>query len=225
MQLPSVQVTVELLHLTGEGCGASRWRTPLGNLSTPLPSVGETPATAAAFGLTWFCPTGDEVPAEGCGLRALLSQHSCNTTGSDCVINITVIDSRGTSDAPLAENVMALAAPKRLECAPTAVKAEVTGGGGSGGQITVRVTSDAAAACWVVLTTEAAGRFSENGIFVMPDRPQTVVFIPWRAEGEGGGEPRAGARAGASEAVADLLAATLRVEHLYPAMHVPVVAV
>jgi hypothetical protein len=68
-------------------------------------------------------------------------------------------------------------------------------------------------ACWVVLTSGAAGRFSENAFFVMPDTPRLIEFYAFEF---GDGEQW---EAASTRDEVNMLAATLRVEHLYPVMH------
>ena len=213
----TARISIELWHLSGSGREASRWRTPLGEMSAPLQSVGATPATAEDFGLVWFCPTGERLRGgAGCSVPVseILEQHGCARNGTDCVLNISVTDRQG--GALLAENTVVLANPTEIDCGPSSVEATVLPPAvDANGRLEIKVASDESAACWVVLTTKAEGRFSENGFFVLPDQPRTVEYIPFEggdlapAQQEGGGGGH------------NVLAETLRVEHLYPVMHPP----
>jgi hypothetical protein len=144
----------------------------------------------------------------------ILEQHGCARNGTDCMLNISVTDRHG--GAILAENTVVLANPTEIDCGPSSVEATVLPPAvDANGRLEIKVASDESAACWVVLTTKAEGRFSENGFFVLPDQPRTVEYIPFEggdlapAQQEGGGGGH------------NVLAETLRVEHLYPVMHPP----
>ena len=56
-------------------------------------------------------------------------------------------------------------------------------------------------ALFVTLTTQAAGRFSDNAFLLLPGATRTIDFLPW----EGGG---------LNEDGLSLLHSTLRIEHL-----------
>jgi hypothetical protein len=216
----SAVVTVSLVHLSGGGASSTggQWRSPLVQFETPIPSVGETPASAPSNGLIWFCPTrtgpAGQLPScenSTASEAGSLSEHGCATNGTDCVLNITV---RSHGRVTLAENMLALALPKHLHIQRTVVTAEVVQTSKAAcadpltcrnGNATIAVRSSLAVACWVVLTSAAPGRFSDNAFFVLPDAPRYIQFyaFDYVAQAE-------------SDDVANTLAATLRVEHLWP---------
>ena len=171
--MDSAIVSVSLMHLSGGGLSnTSQWLTPLVQFGTAIPSVGDTPASAPSNGLIWFCPTRTGGPTgqlPSCSNHSTtskggsLSEHGCGANGTDCVLNITVVN--GHDDVPLAENLLALALPKDLHIQPTAVSAKVVRSFGNAtcadpitcGNATIAVRSSLAVACWVVLTSAAAG--------------------------------------------------------------------
>ena len=73
---------------------------------------------------------------------------------------------------------------------------------GAGGAITLSTT---ATALYVVLTTTAAGRFSDNAFLLEAGTPRVIEFVSWKAS------------SGLVDAAElDLLKRSLRVEHLQP---------
>lgn len=104
-------------------------------------------------------------------------------------------------------NIATLALPqalaKTLQAHKANVKATVVGRSSSSnsndaedGSYTIQVTSDRLA-MYVVLTTQAQGRFEQSLFNVGPDAPVTLKFIPFVSEDQG-----------------DILRRTLRVEDL-----------
>ena len=133
-------------------------------------------------------------------------------------MNITVMDgatvSTESATTRLAQDLLALTTPKHLAIQATSISVDVMrkdylSSGASNAIATIIVRSSDAVACWVVLTCAASGRFSENGFFVRPDAPIEIEFYAFEY-----GENRIDA-----DELLGTLNATLRVEHLWPAMH------
>lgn len=103
---------------------------------------------------------------------------------------------RDASGQTVSHNVIPLQAPGDMTLPPADVKFVVADSPAPDGTYMISVTTDRPA-LWVMLTTLAAGRFSDNAFFVTTNA--TVTFIPFAAE------------------QGDLLKKTLRVEHA--AMH------
>ena len=231
-------MTVSLVHLRGitnDATKLRKWQTTLLDFETPLPSVGETSAWTAAstpgHGLTWFCADREPITAGQSAtvgsvackpIASVLSAHGCAANGTDCALNITVMDgATATTDSAttrLAQDLLALTTPKHLAIQATSISVDVVrkdylSSGASNAIATIIVRSSDAVACWVVLTCAASGRFSENGFFVRPDAPIEIEFYAFEY-----GENRIDA-----DELLDTLNATLRVEHLWPAMHLSLI--
>lgn len=227
--VPSAQIRTSLLHLS------SGHITPLAAFSTRLPSVGDaTPGGTAPDGdrLIWFCAgSAPGAAARDCPPTAeLLATAGCAADGSDCLLQLSAArEGEGASStSSLASTHVALTPPKSLACSATSVVARVTASPSPtapGSVATIAVSSSAAVACYVVLTSAAAGRFERNGFFVPPGPPTRVGFFPF---GEQAGAAQGGDQGGGSEALplamlhtrlVSRLEQTLRVEHLFEVMH------
>ena len=171
--VPKARLQVSLLHLGGSSLTAS-WLTPVAEFETAIPSVQGTPAGAEQSGLSWFCADGTR--AMPCPPFAeVLQGHGCAADGADCLIQLEV----SCAGVPCAENLVALAPPKELRIQATEVTATVTNKTAANATATIVVTSSTAVAAWVVLTSSAHGRFSEQAFFVRPDAPRSIAFVPF----------------------------------------------
>jgi predicted amidohydrolase len=115
----------------------------------------------------------------------------CDANGSNCVLDISVIDNFG---ARVSHNVNMFVAPKHI----TLPKATISFKVDTKGAIALTTT---ATALYVVLTTTAVGRFSDNAVFLEAGVPQVIDFISWNT---GGLDTKQLA----------VLSSSLRVEHL-----------
>ncbi len=144
-------------------------------------------------GVTQCTPGGGRQPA--CTpLAALLPGAGCAANGSDCLL---VSEVRGAGGALLGRNVQLLGLPGGLAVAGgVAVALALAPAPDADGSTAVTLTASGGAAFYVTLFTLADGRFSDNCVLLLPGQPQMLRFVPFR-EGQG-----------------EVLAATLRVEHL-----------
>jgi hypothetical protein len=104
----------------------------------------------------------------------------------------------------LSRNEILLAPPKNLTLPVVIVTAVVASFANSDESVDITITTTGGAAVYVVLTTKAQGRFSENAFMITEDGAaaaagvltKTVQFIPW------------------GELELTLLRSSVRVEHL-----------
>ena len=118
------------------------------------------------------------------------------------------VTAKGATAARVSYNVLPFQPPKAMNLPQATVAVSVGESKNADGSVPITVTSDAVA-LFVTLSTEAAGRFSENAFLVGPEAmvgaasyKKVVAFLPW-TEGS--------AWTGAQH---ELLKATIRVEHL-----------
>ncbi len=120
-----------------------------------------------------------------------------NTTAfqpTACLLVATAVDAATGATASL--NYVAYAVPGALVAPPAVVTASVASAPNADGTVDVTLATDAPAA-YVVLTTLAQGRFSDNAVLLLPPGG-TLQFIPF---------------GGAADIA--LLASSLHVDHLY----------
>ena len=120
----------------------------------------------------------------------------CSADGAECALVIDVTDGNGST---VSHNVSPFLAPKGMRLPKANVTATVGPWSPStrgGVPITVQTT---ATALFVVLTTQAPGRFSDNGFLIERGETRTVEFVAW---------------APLDAAAVALLKGSLRVEHL-----------
>jgi hypothetical protein len=118
-------------------------------------------------------------------------QAACNGNGSNCVLVIEV-----TADGQRAStNLLPFLPPKAMRLPEANVTAIVSVVNTSADAAQVTLSTNATA-LYVVLTTQAAGRFEDNSVLLEVGHPRTIAFIPW------------------APMDAALLQRTLRVEHL-----------
>eukprot|EP01052_Picozoa_sp_SAG31_P019323 SAG31_NODE_1404_length_8479_cov_2.258760_2_plen_381_part_00 len=115
----------------------------------------------------------------------------CAANGTDCVFEISTIDSIG---ARVSHNVNLFVAPKHTRLPKATVSFKL----GVSGDITLTTT---ATALYVVLTSAAVGRFSDNAVLLEVGVPQVINFVSWNA-------------GGLDAAQLAVLRSSLRVEHL-----------
>jgi hypothetical protein len=133
----------------------------------------------------------------------------CDATGSNCVLTARMwpghpkknqqVAGRSISFAPKSINVLPFQPPKAMHLPNTTVTVSV-GKRETGGTSVALTLNATAPALFVVLSTKAAGRFSQNAFLLQAgDMQQVVDFLPWGDFGA------------AEEA---LLRSTIRAEHL-----------
>lgn len=181
----SGQAAIELLSV------ASGQRAPLATVPLELPRG----AGAGA----WVCADGSALappPAAPCASWAdLLPRHGCAAGGADCMLVVTLTSA--SLPAPL-ENVVLLAPPSAmLPLPPARVVASVAALPSPDGQSCAVDVSTDATALFVTLTTLASGRFSDNAFVLAKGARAALQFLAFDARAD-----------------CDLLAATLRVEHV-----------
>jgi hypothetical protein len=121
---------------------------------------------------------------------------SCDINGSNCILVIEVLNSTG---AQVSLNVLPFLPPKAMTLPQAAVTADIKM---VDGVPTIDLTTNATA-MFVVLTTKAIGRFSENALLLEEhEAPRRVRFEVWDDTADA-----------AATALADLNAG-LRIEHL-----------
>lgn len=112
----------------------------------------------------------------------------CDAIGSDCVLLVDVTNATG---GLASTNILPFVPPKAmaLPAATVTVAVEESSGGGGvaaaarRGQVEITVSTDATVALFVVLTTRAAGRFSDNVFLLERGRAKVVSFISWSPGG------------------------------------------
>ena len=106
-----------------------------------------------------------------CGLESSrLRRHRTN-----CVLDISVKNNSGTQ---VSHNVNPFVAPKHM--AKSLPKAVVSFTVETSGAITLTTT---ATALYVVLTTAATGRFSDNAFLLEASEPKVIEFVSWTPGG------------------------------------------
>ena len=170
--------------------------TSLVHLSTGLVSAVSSQAVSLPRGAgvaAWVCVNASDGPPPACsGYGASLAAAGCAVDGSDCVLALALTSAAG---AVLASNHELLAAPARLKLPAARVAVAGVTDNGDGATATIALTTDAPA-LFLVLTTQAPGRFSANTLTLLLPPGANVSFIFWRDVGD-----------------LALLASTLRVEH------------
>jgi hypothetical protein len=134
----------------------------------------------------------------------------CDATAGKCLLVVDVTN--GATGERASHNVLPFVPPVRMTL-PVAKVTATVGATASDGTVPISVCSTATA-LYVVLTTLANGRFSDNAFLLMPLAAsgeqaavvpggcQVIHFLPW---GAAGADPNATLK---------LLKASLRVEHL-----------
>lgn len=153
--------TVSLLHV---GAGTV---SPLASYPVSLPRGG---------GATmWACAnsTVDIKKANCPSWASVLPSVGCAPDGSDCVVLLALKDAAG---ALAADNFELLTPPYNM-LLPAATVTFSIGAPAADNSVPITITTDKTA-LFVVLTTLAQGRFSDNAIHILPGST-TVEFLPW----------------------------------------------
>jgi len=129
---------------------------------------------------------------------AVYKSVGCDELGSDCVAIVTVTSAGNQRDV-VSENVLPFQPPVSMRLANTTVTTEIAASSSGQNEVTIRVSTSKALALFVVLTTLADGRFSDNFFLLEAGTPKNVSFLSWGP---------------LDEAKMTLLRASLRVEHL-----------
>ncbi|CAE8603209.1 unnamed protein product, partial [Polarella glacialis] len=103
----------------------------------------------------------------------------CERHGADCLLNVTTSRLDGSR---MVESIRPMISPANLTL-PSAKVSLLVLARGAGATVValhpqVAVSAEGGVALWVVLTTLAEGRFSDNGFFVRPGHPRVVDFLP-----------------------------------------------
>lgn len=138
----------------------------------------------------WLCINGASIDNSCPSMGAALASVGCSIT--TCAIEAAVVDN--ASGAVVAENFLLAEIPGNLQL-PAATLDVSVGSPAPDGSVPVTVTSSATA-LYVQLTSQAQGRFSSNAFPMMGASSVVVNYLPFYATD------------------ADVLAQTLRVEHL-----------
>ena len=164
-----------LLELLSVATGKRRGKQMTKQVSLPVGPGAVSWFCAAEWGKMPNCPLWSQV----------LAGEGCAGDGSDCILNITLVDSSGRN---LVSNPSLLAAPVVMlpKLPPVSIKATVVSPfpapGHSNLPIRVIVTATAPA-MFVTLSTLAQGRFSRNAFF-MKGGSETLEFYPLVTEGD-----------------------------------------
>ncbi len=127
---------------------------------------------------------------------ASLAAVGCAANGTDCALVSTLVLQGG---GVAVQNTQLWALPSALALARGAAVSAAVGQLDAEGALPVTLTVQGGAAVLVVLTTQAAGRFSDNALVIVPEGQRQLRFLPMLP-----GAPLD----------RELLAGTLRVEHL-----------
>ena len=99
----------------------------------------------------------------------------CAAGGGNCVVSIEVTNSTG---GLAMINILPFQPPRAMTLQKASVTATV-GKAGSDGHVPITV-STTATAMYVVLTTAAEGRFSDNAFLLEARKDREIMFIPWK---------------------------------------------
>jgi hypothetical protein len=127
----------------------------------------------------------------------------CNTIGGNCVLLIDVYSGSNSGNRGRLESwsTLPFQPPKHMTLAPASVSLSLGQPAADGSRVAITLASNATA-LYVVLTTAAQGRFSDNSLLLEGGATgaRQVDFLPWDGPMD--------------EAKVALLRSTLRVEHL-----------
>jgi hypothetical protein len=98
----------------------------------------------------------------------------CSAGGCNCVVSIEVTNSSGVR---VMVNILPFQPPRAMRLPKAEVTATV-GKAGSDGLVPIKVSA-LATAMFVVLTTIAEGRFSDNAFILEAGKERKIMFIPW----------------------------------------------
>ena len=145
----------------------------------------------------WCLGSGDII--DGCeSMTSYLTRMGCDPTGTDCVLFTALTDV--TSGLTLASSWELLGLPSNLHLSDPTLSWVISPFPSTDGSTNITVTANSATAAFVTLTTLAQGRFSDNAFWLSSGASsglsRTISFIPF------------------GDFDAQLLATSLRVEHL-----------
>ena len=126
----------------------------------------------------------------------------CSPAGENCVVEVVVSEAGATTAAALiSHNIQPFVPPLRMQLPRANVTVDVGLPFGDQNEVQLSVHSEGGAiALYVVLTTAAEGRFSENAFLLEGGKgTKNMSFVSWRP---------------LTEAVVELLKSSIRVEHL-----------
>eukprot|EP01046_Picozoa_sp_COSAG06_P020940 COSAG06_NODE_1554_length_9117_cov_3.864050_1_plen_1209_part_00 len=187
-------VSVDAVHLS------SGRRVRVHSERVSLPSTGVAARQLCIGGSTG---NATQEVAQACSVAPVLRDAGCAVTGDDCVLIASVI--RSGSAEPETTNTILLAMPVDLRLAPSViVNATIMSASEAEGTAVITLQASGGVALFVTLTASANGRFSDNSLLLLPDKPTDVRFLPF---------VRPGDTVGAADCV-EKLRKTLRVEHL-----------
>jgi hypothetical protein len=181
-------------RLGNTGEGADWWQRPSVPAFLDAPSVIPT------------CKVPEKMQCVGWADIPQWKLIGCLSEGENCVAQLLVTKS-GQTATTVSHNVQAFVPPKRMQLSPANVTVEVLRSTVDANvnevQLSVRTAAGGAGvALYVVLTTMAAGRFSENA-FLLAGGAKNVSFLSWVP---------------LTDSAVERLKSSLRVEHLAESM-------
>jgi hypothetical protein len=160
----------------------------------PPPSPGPTPSPPPPY------PEPAQLNCTAWAHTSGWEKVGCHKSGGNCVLLINVYNSNSSSDNPESWSTLPFQPPKYMELVPAHVNWSIGQPHVDGrNHVTITLTSNATA-LYVVLTTAAQGRFSDNSLLLEGGIARRVEFLPWDGPMD--------------DAKVALLRSTLRVEHL-----------
>ena len=142
-----------------------------GKIVPAMPTSHRLSLGAGPAAIDFFCIVQECIP-----LKDVLKSTGCDANGTDCLLLVDVSDDSGLT---ITSNLSPLVAPANLSTPQTSVHVSVSPTVNPDGSVDITVASHPSTALFVVLTTQAPGRFSQNGFFVLPSSPVIIRFIPW----------------------------------------------
>ena len=188
--MPSLQLTTCWLYSSAprlNGDNAWWWQKP-GTPHIPAPPPPPLPPPLP--------PPASGPPLLKCtdwNATAVWKAIGCAVNGVNCVLDIRVNRSSGEVTS---WSTVPFTAPKDMDLPAAAVGIAVADKPPPGAETVDIVLTTNATAIYVVLTTQAAGRFSDNVLLLEAEAPRLLRFMAW------------------GELDYDLLKSTIRVEHL-----------
>ena len=161
----------------------------------PSPSPGPKPPAPPPY------PEPAQLNCTGWPQTTGWKQVGCNEIGGNCVLHIEVYNSNQSSGSPESWSTVPFQPPKHMQLEPANVNWSLGQPAADGSHVPITLTSNATA-LYVVLTTAASGRFSDNSLLLEGGAAgvRQVHFLPWDGP--------------IDEEKMALLRSTLRVEHL-----------
>ena len=181
--------------------GASWWQKPG---TKPIPIRPAPPAPPGPRPANPAKPPPPQLECASWSATEAWKTSGCDSNaasvGSDCTLVVETLAATGSGAQSVALNVLPFQPPKTMKLPATTVTATV-GKPAAAVPDQVRITLTAPhTAMFVVLTTAAEGRFSQNMVLVEAGKPLTIPFMSWNGAFD--------------ETSLALLKSSLRVEHL-----------